>query len=179
LEDEPVTRRRGPRQTIDWSVPQSCLECMKPMVKANKVRRPPEGFVMHTAKGLCGTCTSRIRKGYKARVIPIYDPIKGLECRSCKETLPLDKFEHHSKNSTTLKLDCRLCNVLVYSYKITKQRYLEILENQDFRCAICKDHVDALDRNLCVDHDHSCCPNGRRVVVNVCEGFYAVDVTKA
>ena len=41
-------------------------------------------------------------------------------------------------------------------YKMTKQMYLDLLEQQNQVCAICKNPPN---RNwLAVDHDHSCCP---------------------
>jgi len=43
-------------------------------------------------------------------------------------------------------------------YKLTVERYHEILAEQDYSCKICKGHEDSYRKRLSVDHDHSCCP---------------------
>ena len=42
---------------------------------------------------------------------------------------------------------------LKYCYKLNKEQYHLILNNQKNACAICKEN-----KKLYVDHDHSCCP---------------------
>jgi hypothetical protein len=44
-------------------------------------------------------------------------------------------------------------------YKLTKQMYLDIMEQQGGVCAICKNPPTRL--YLAVDHDHSCCPTSK------------------
>jgi len=39
-------------------------------------------------------------------------------------------------------------------YGITTEQYLERLEAQDFKCAICKRESD---KHLVIDHNHNCC----------------------
>lgn len=39
-------------------------------------------------------------------------------------------------------------------YKITEERYLELLEAQDGKCAICHKHHSEIRKILFVDHDH-------------------------
>ena len=47
--------------------------------------------------------------------------------------------------------------VIHKKYKLTKQMYLDLLEQQNGVCAICKKEPQAAW--LSVDHDHSCCPD--------------------
>lgn len=49
-------------------------------------------------------------------------------------------------------------NSVLRKFNISSQRFEEILEEQEFRCAICKVSQEDLTRNFAVDHDHSCCP---------------------
>lgn len=46
---------------------------------------------------------------------------------------------------------------LMSMYRITIERYEELLSSQDGKCAVCKRIPDAV-RRLAVDHDHGCCP---------------------
>jgi rubrerythrin len=38
---------------------------------------------------------------------------------------------------------------------MTYDKYLELLKNQNYKCAVCLTHSDDLKRNLAVDHNHS------------------------
>ena len=51
-----------------------------------------------------------------------------------------------------------------FEHGLTEESYLEILQKQDFRCAVCLVEVEYASsdkRNLHVDHDHNCCPGQR------------------
>lgn len=43
-------------------------------------------------------------------------------------------------------------------FGLSKEQYNEMLEAQEYRCAICRKHRDEFSKNFAVDHDHSCCP---------------------
>lgn len=70
-----------------------------------------------------------------------------------------------------------------YLYKISKQQYLGLLNDQDGRCAICGQRADELSRPLHVDHDHNCCPTtptcgkcNRGLLCHVCNtGLHAME----
>lgn len=47
-------------------------------------------------------------------------------------------------------------------YNVTPEEYQRKLENQDYRCLICKRHANELGKPLGVDHDHGCCPQSSR-----------------
>lgn len=53
-----------------------------------------------------------------------------------------------------------LNKTLKYVYQITLEQYNQMLEEQDYVCAICK-QPNATGKALSVDHDHSCCPGVR------------------
>lgn len=48
-------------------------------------------------------------------------------------------------------------------YRITPQRFDEILESQEGKCAICRVVLDSKSHRTKphIDHDHACCPSGR------------------
>ena len=48
-------------------------------------------------------------------------------------------------------------------YKVSLDEYQLMLENQEYRCAICNKHQDDVG-TLNIDHDHSCCPTDRQNV---------------
>ena len=39
-------------------------------------------------------------------------------------------------------------------YGVSTDKYIEMLEAQNYRCAICGRHQEELDRRMSVDHDH-------------------------
>ncbi|MEU4303701.1 endonuclease VII domain-containing protein (plasmid) [Streptomyces viridifaciens] len=41
---------------------------------------------------------------------------------------------------------------------ITYDRYSEIHLNQGGRCPVCGEHLGKFDKDVVIDHDHSCCP---------------------
>jgi hypothetical protein len=45
-------------------------------------------------------------------------------------------------------------------YNITEEIYTEMFSSQGGVCAVCGDKSKS-DWNLCIDHDHSCCPGER------------------
>lgn len=143
------------RVTIDWKLPQRCLDCKKPMIKANKIRNIPEGSVMHASKGLCTTCSARARGGFKVRYVPTTTETT-MNCRLCRRILDFSEF---SPTTSVIGYthECKLCTRLRYSYNMSFEQYTNLLILQDYRCAICLKHVDGLERDLCVDHDHRCC----------------------
>lgn len=77
-------------------------------------------------------------------------------CARCQQFLPLDSFRH---DGTKLISYCIPCNQaynherrLVRAFDMTPERYQELLDLQDGRCAICLSRPRK--RRLAVDHDH-------------------------
>jgi hypothetical protein len=56
-----------------------------------------------------------------------------------------------------------LTDWLHYKYNMTLERYKELLQEQDNRCAICHTLFDKSSRRTtpCVDHNHDCCAGER------------------
>ena len=50
---------------------------------------------------------------------------------------------------------------LKYYYNITFEQYNNLLEKQNYVCAICSGVNEETGKDLFVDHDHSCCPGSR------------------
>ena len=45
-------------------------------------------------------------------------------------------------------------------YKLTLERYNEMMAAQNYACAVCQKECKS-ERGLAVDHDHSCCPKNK------------------
>lgn len=69
-------------------------------------------------------------------------------CKKC--TLFLRKNRHH------LPRNHNHAHILHF-YRLDRVRYLQLLIEQDFKCAICKKESNKLN----VDHDHSCCSESK------------------
>lgn len=50
-------------------------------------------------------------------------------------------------------------DTLRYWFNLTVEQYDAMLEQQDYRCAICHRHQDEFKRKFAVDHRHECCPS--------------------
>ena len=88
------------------------------------------------------------------------------QCTRCGESRSVEDFGPHKKMNDGLQAWCREC-MREYSrdnyhtgrlrrFGITQERYDQMLEDQDNRCAICKRTETA--KAWAIDHDHSCCP---------------------
>jgi len=62
-------------------------------------------------------------------------------------------YNWKKRNNEARKLHARK-SLLKRSYGITLEQYEEILQKQDYKCAVCKRHKDEFTKNLAVDHDH-------------------------
>lgn len=82
------------------------------------------------------------------------------ECLSCRTFLPIESYARGA-GSDGLSPNCRSCRSLtrVSRYGITVRQYLEMLSDQGGVCAICAEPPQK--RQLHVDHDHSCCGEGK------------------
>lgn len=132
------------------------------MTKATKekISTRPE-MVVHAGKGRCRRCygreNARVRYGWEPRKIAVIDE-NGIWCPKCEEHLPFADFEQKAELANGYRSCCKTCALLQYCYNITKKTYKKLLEQQDHRCAICRRHSSEFNQNLCVDHDHTCCP---------------------
>lgn len=81
------------------------------------------------------------------------------KCRKCGITKTLDNFYKRKGVPDGLRSYCKDCDRAIernLRYGLSEDRYLEMYEDQNGKCAICKQEDDE-GKSLCVDHDHSCC----------------------
>jgi hypothetical protein len=82
------------------------------------------------------------------------------ECPKGHEYTPENTLRHGSGK----KRRCRACaraNALIQNlkrYGLTPEKLREMLEEQDFACAICSRSFHEFTPHI--DHDHKCCPSG-------------------
>lgn len=106
----------------------------------------------------------------------VYNKSNGLTkiCPSCEEEKPVDEFYINVRGS--LQSDCKSCAVeasrqrrladpekryeqnrkshLKRKYGITLEQYNQLLEKQDYCCAVCGKHETQEKKKLVVDHNH-------------------------
>lgn len=102
-------------------------------------------------------------------------PIPGFKrCRTCHQLKPLTDFYLYPKNRDGHLGQCKACTIVVNKrhrdsnpeaqrnqrlwgrYRLTPERYADILAAQGNVCALCR-----RDAPLFVDHDHGCCPGAK------------------
>lgn len=89
------------------------------------------------------------------------------QCSKCKEYKPEHEFHKTTANWTGIVSRCRSCIRLntAWRYGLSEERYLEMVQSQKNRCAVCKEPevelFDGMLKALSIDHDHSCCPPGK------------------
>lgn len=97
--------------------------------------------------------------------------IDGLHnwCKSCW-------YENDKKKRGTPKYrEQKHRSEVKYMYGIGYEQYQKMLLTQNGLCAICK---TGFDTNLCVDHDHSCCP-GKKSCGSCVRGLLCHDCNRA
>ncbi len=117
----------------------------------------------HPKSSLCGAHYQQWyhKRGFKHLRIPssLRDELGRMPCRSCKEYLDESEFPKSGKPEVNKGLHtiCMTCSS-VNRYGVSKRWYLDKLAEQDNKCAICGVDASLLEKRLCVDHDHKCCP---------------------
>jgi hypothetical protein len=99
------------------------------------------------------------------------------QCSKCKEVKSLSSFYKDGRNKDGKRSNCISCERKAatlwkeqnkehiaeynshykreYTYGLSKKEYLELLEAQDSKCAICNTEQSKLTRKLVVDHCHT------------------------
>ena len=99
----------------------------------------------------CADCGVLKSKGY----FPVRNGKRRKRCKDCKApkrvTHPGGRESFEYKRSARLK----------HLYDMSLQEYLDLLESQGGRCAICGRVPEGEQRAMAVDHDHNCCPGKR------------------
>lgn len=115
-----------------------------------KIKASPEGF--HYCKP-CGVYKT-VDNFYKAK-----ECTNGLRpmCIECHSKDGAKRWEEVYKGTERVRVRLRREGIK-RTYNITLEDYDRMLEEQNFACAICSIHISELDKSLCIDHDHKCCP---------------------
>lgn len=80
------------------------------------------------------------------------------QCMSCRAWLQEELFHKHRSTLDGFQTSCTACmadRTRFSTYKLTPRRWAEMLIRQHNSCAICRQQFKD---QICVDHDHSCCP---------------------
>ena len=82
-------------------------------------------------------------------------------CSKCKLVLPLEEFAKDRCQSSGYSPSCRNCRAhgrRKHQYGLEQEEYINLLEVQQYCCAICgvhqDDSYDEFKRGFHVDHDH-------------------------
>jgi len=102
-------------------------------------------------KGICQECET-----------PTSDKYATL-CRSCwrEEVRPMPvkpPTDGEIREENKRRYESRRKYIYKSRYGITPEQYDEMLESQDYCCAICGTNQSELTKRMSVDHDHNCCP---------------------
>lgn len=81
-----------------------------------------------------------------------------------------NKDELRQKRKDTYDPNKQRARVIKNLYNISLEDYDKLLVFQNYRCGVCKRHVDELPGVLQVDHDHACCP-GKKSCGNCIRGL--------
>ena len=151
------------------------------MKKCNrcKVLKNLEDFKNEKSKS-CISCRQVSNRAYKEKkngMLPKYAQTQKLLeaafsngnfiCKVCNEEKPLCNFGKHSNNNKyNISRICKNCSVelnkesKVRGYNISKNDFIKMLENQDYKCKICGTEIKYSSplkdkyKSACIDHNH-------------------------
>jgi len=146
-----------------------CSKCKveKPFESFNKNRSHKSGY-----SNQCRDCLKAYRKSRRmptqeeARDFYKEEVASGREytCKKCCVTSTADRF-YYKRDYGVTKIAvsmCRPCNhklSRLNTYGVTDEDYSDMLEAQDYSCAICgiseRDYRDKYNKSLAVDHCHT------------------------
>lgn len=136
---------------------KQCTNCKnyKNFSEFHKRATSPDGVVTY-----CKKCVREIdlaRNEVKLVMPKKIDANGNIHCRNCGEYFKADQMH----KGMSYCIDCspllsRTRNLK--KYNLSLDDYHALLENQSFRCKICKQKDTSFRKRLSVDHDHSCCP---------------------
>jgi hypothetical protein len=119
--------------------------------------------------GICKSCRNQKTKNWRRSKLntEFYKRENLLKegsniCHVCEEIKPLSAFYKSNHVNTGYINTCKNCkklndknNKLKYSYGIDLDKYNELLQQQNGRCAICKIEFTTHKFQIVVDHNHS------------------------
>jgi hypothetical protein len=96
---------------------------------------------------------------------PMFKNKDSKQCRKCEIIKPRTEFASNGGNKISYCRECYKSVGLTHNlskYGLTVDQYIDMFEAQDGKCYICKkDEPSHTKKRLSVDHDHSCCGQGR------------------
>ena len=125
----------------------------------------------HMARGYCAKHYWRLRTygdaSYTKTRVPgtsaKRDADGNKQCTKCEMWLPLKSYSPHPSTADRLNPICGKC-VAAHSrfsrYGVNADWFERTVARQNGRCAICEEADVSSPYSGCVDHDHSCCPDG-------------------
>jgi DNA-directed RNA polymerase subunit RPC12/RpoP len=78
--------------------------------------------------------------------------IKDWKINNKEQTNRLARLSYHRNKHK--HIEDRKYRHLKLTYNITKEDYINLLKNQNYKCLICGREVDTLSTKLCIDHNH-------------------------
>lgn len=132
---------------------------MKPIVNMQGRKHGIAGYNFGCRCEICKEAKSIKRKEYQSSKAWQYTKTylqRMRENEPEKYRAWLDKNAEYKKQSYIADPEKSRWQTIHKKYKLTKQMYLDLLEQQNGVCAIC--HNPPKRNWLAVDHDHSCCP---------------------
>ena len=112
----------------------------------------------HYQQKMRGVSLSTLRPNRSNGACAERDEAGNKFCINCEHWLPESAFLAHGATRDKLQPYCRLCQAAraqARQYGLTPQLKAEILAQQGGTCAICEREFGS---QICVDHDHACCP---------------------
>lgn len=94
-------------------------------------------------------------------------------CTKCKIEKPIKEFYKDSQKKSGYRPDCKVCNTKItmayaknnreaanfsnrkYKTGVSKEKYLDILVKQNYKCAICGKNEADNNKKLSIDHCHN------------------------
>lgn len=105
---------------------------------------------------------NRSTSGQHPKGMKMYADLKQKICLDCNQPKEKKEFRRISRGKETTQPYCKDCRAdrefirgLKRNYNITKAQYVEMLTNQNNRCACCNKHQSEFKRRLHVDHNHA------------------------
>lgn len=134
---------------------KECTKCKKVLSLNNfhKDKNKPSG--VHSQCKACKNSIQFLRKSNINNEVIISEKV----CSSCKEEKKVQQFDKEKANIDGLKYTCKDCNYfssILRKYNLSKNEYLDILNKQDNKCAICSSNNtnNRLIKRFHVDHNH-------------------------
>lgn len=110
----------------------------------------------------CRDCRGRLDRGKPSKLkIPNLPDENGYKiCRKCNKNQPIENYNcsGYHKDNGGKSVFCKKCARIrkyKHMYGLSFEEYIQILEEQNYKCKVCGITEEELGKYLCVDHCHS------------------------